>query len=157
MQNLLILHSAIGRFAQADSIVPPGVQGYDRYAYINNNPLNFTHPSGHLACMDDQIFVGGNCVNAGDGSDYGYGGGGGGGGGDDDDEEVNWPDVVEDLGTEADRIRNDLAEQLLADVIGEAVMIGGGWVIGGLKCPGGTKLYCSTVGGVIGFGSSFYI
>jgi RHS repeat-associated protein len=29
---------ALGRFIQADSIVPGGVQGYDRYAYVNNSP-----------------------------------------------------------------------------------------------------------------------
>jgi len=39
--------SQLGRFAQADSIVPGGVQGYDRYAYVNNNPLRYTDPSGH--------------------------------------------------------------------------------------------------------------
>jgi len=39
--------SQLGRFAQADSIVPGGVQGYDRYAYVNNNPVNGTDPSGH--------------------------------------------------------------------------------------------------------------
>lgn len=38
---------ALGRFAQADSIVPPGVQGVDRYAYVNNNPMRFTDPTGH--------------------------------------------------------------------------------------------------------------
>jgi RHS repeat-associated protein len=38
---------ALGRFAQADSIVPAGVQGYDRYAYVSNNPVKFTDPSGH--------------------------------------------------------------------------------------------------------------
>ena len=38
---------ALGRFAQADSIVPPGVQGLDRYAYVNNNPMRYTDPSGH--------------------------------------------------------------------------------------------------------------
>jgi RHS repeat-associated protein len=38
---------ALGRFAQADSIVPPGVQGLDRYAYVNNSPMNFVDPSGH--------------------------------------------------------------------------------------------------------------
>lgn len=38
---------AIGRFTQADSIVPPGVQGLDRYAYVNNNPLQYTDPTGH--------------------------------------------------------------------------------------------------------------
>ena len=37
----------IGRFAQADSIIPPGAQGLDRYAYVNNSPLNYTDPSGH--------------------------------------------------------------------------------------------------------------
>jgi len=30
--------------------VPGGVQGLDRYAYVNNNPLNYTDPSGH--CVD---------------------------------------------------------------------------------------------------------
>jgi hypothetical protein len=39
--------STTGRFAQADSIVPAGVQGYDRCAYVNNSPVNFTDPSGH--------------------------------------------------------------------------------------------------------------
>jgi RHS repeat-associated protein len=38
---------ALGRFAQADSIVPPGVQGLDRYAYVENNPIKYTDPSGH--------------------------------------------------------------------------------------------------------------
>ena len=41
---------ALGRFAQADSIVPAGVQGYDRYAYANNNPVRYTDPSGHSVC-----------------------------------------------------------------------------------------------------------
>jgi RHS repeat-associated protein len=43
----------LGRFAQADSIVPAGVQGYDRYAYVNNNPVNLTDPSGHCAVNGD--------------------------------------------------------------------------------------------------------
>ena len=38
---------ALGRFAQADSIVPPGVQGLDRYAYVNNNPVKYIDPSGN--------------------------------------------------------------------------------------------------------------
>ncbi len=33
-----------------DTIVPGGVQGYDRYAYVNNSPVNFTDPSGHREC-----------------------------------------------------------------------------------------------------------
>lgn len=40
---------SIGRFAQADTIVPPGIQGLDRYAYVNNNPLNYNDPSGHYS------------------------------------------------------------------------------------------------------------
>ena len=42
---------SLGRFAQADSIVPGGVQGLDRYAYANNNPPRFTDPSGHVTCQ----------------------------------------------------------------------------------------------------------
>jgi RHS repeat-associated protein len=37
----------IARFVQADSVVPGGVQGYDRYAYVSNNPIRYTDPTGH--------------------------------------------------------------------------------------------------------------
>ena len=40
---------SLGRFAQADTVVPGGVQGYDRYAYSNNNPVRYIDPSGHFA------------------------------------------------------------------------------------------------------------
>ena len=45
---------AIGRFMQADTLVPPhqGTQGFDRYAYINNNPVNGTDPTGMWMCGD---------------------------------------------------------------------------------------------------------
>jgi len=42
--------STLGRFAQADTIIPEqtqGVQAWDRYAYTNINPLRYTDPSGH--------------------------------------------------------------------------------------------------------------
>ncbi|MCQ3939262.1 MAG: hypothetical protein DPW18_19795, partial [Chloroflexi bacterium] len=39
---------SLNRFAQADTIVPPGVQGLDRYAYVNNSPMNYVDPSGHF-------------------------------------------------------------------------------------------------------------
>jgi len=51
---------ALSRFAQADSIVPGGVQGYDRYAYVSNNPLRYTDSSGHCSeegddwCYDEE-------------------------------------------------------------------------------------------------------
>jgi len=39
-----------GRFIQPDTLVPePGSsQGYNRYTYSSNNPINYTDPSGHL-------------------------------------------------------------------------------------------------------------
>jgi RHS repeat-associated protein len=42
--------SSLGRFAQADSIVPvqsQGVQAWDRYAYANNNAIRYNDQSGH--------------------------------------------------------------------------------------------------------------
>jgi hypothetical protein len=45
----------LGRFISSDTIVPePGnSQSFNRYAYVYNNPLKYTDPSGHLT--DDQI------------------------------------------------------------------------------------------------------
>jgi RHS repeat-associated protein len=46
---------SLGRMAQADTIVPGGMQGLDRYAYVNNSPLNYVDPSGHFGqCHDNQ-------------------------------------------------------------------------------------------------------
>jgi RHS repeat-associated protein len=42
---------ALSRFSSADTIVPGGVQGYDRYAYVNNNPMRYNDPTGH-ECSD---------------------------------------------------------------------------------------------------------
>ena len=51
----------LGRFISADTIIPEAgkSQGYDRYAYTNNNPINFNDPSGHRAC--NGIDANGNC------------------------------------------------------------------------------------------------
>jgi hypothetical protein len=44
----------LGRFIQADTIVPGAgdSKSYDRYTYVNNNPVNYTDPSGY--CYIDQ-------------------------------------------------------------------------------------------------------
>ena len=49
----------IGRFIQADSIVPGGLQGLDRYAYVNNSPINYVDPTGHAPNRNDPYW----CVN----------------------------------------------------------------------------------------------
>jgi hypothetical protein len=44
---------ALGRFAQADTIIPGSdAISFDRYSYVRNNPINFGDPSGHFACGD---------------------------------------------------------------------------------------------------------
>ncbi len=45
---------ALGRFTSADTIIPStqGVQGWDRYAYVNNNPIRYNDPTGHM-CRED--------------------------------------------------------------------------------------------------------
>jgi len=39
--------SAVGRFVSADTVIPVGTQGYDRFAYVYNNPLRYNDPTGH--------------------------------------------------------------------------------------------------------------
>ncbi len=46
--------ASLGRFVQADSIIPlasQGSQAFDRYAYVNNSPVNFSDSTGHT-CED---------------------------------------------------------------------------------------------------------
>ncbi|MEO0492333.1 MAG: RHS repeat-associated core domain-containing protein, partial [Actinomycetota bacterium] len=40
-----------GQFTQPDTIVPDPTEGidYNRYAYVRNNPINYTDPSGHCS------------------------------------------------------------------------------------------------------------
>ncbi|MBL8092343.1 MAG: RHS repeat-associated core domain-containing protein, partial [Anaerolineales bacterium] len=57
--------SSLGRFAQADSIMPGGIQGYDRYAYVNNNPIRYTDPSGHRCAGDGDEDINGHCIVSG--------------------------------------------------------------------------------------------
>ena len=43
----------LNRWLQPDSDVPAsqGPQGLNRYAYVNNSPLNYTDPTGHYICV----------------------------------------------------------------------------------------------------------
>jgi RHS repeat-associated protein len=49
----------LNRWIQPDSIIPNGVQGLDRYAYANNNPLRYTDPTGHNFWDTISDFTGG--------------------------------------------------------------------------------------------------
>ena len=57
--NARFYDPSLARFIQADSIVPGGVQGLDRYAYAINNPVKYTDPSGHNICDEE-----GNCYDS---------------------------------------------------------------------------------------------
>ncbi|MFZ5856007.1 MAG: RHS repeat-associated core domain-containing protein [Chloroflexota bacterium] len=47
--------SSLGRFLSPDTIVPTSTQGtqaWDRYAFVNNNPVRYTDPTGHMITGD---------------------------------------------------------------------------------------------------------
>ena len=48
--NARLYDPVLGRFISADSIIPaPGnMQAFNRYSYVDNNPLKYTDPSGHF-------------------------------------------------------------------------------------------------------------
>lgn len=70
----------INQFISADTIVPNPAdpQSWNRYSYVNNNPLRYTDPTGHM--LDDGCDYEG-CDGGGSGGGGGNGGGGGGNGG----------------------------------------------------------------------------
>jgi RHS repeat-associated protein len=49
--------ASLVRFLSADTIVPnPGdPQAWDRYAYVDNNPVRYTDPSGHCIQVEDDL------------------------------------------------------------------------------------------------------
>ena len=49
----------IGRFTQPDSVVPSpnNPQTLNRYTYVNNNPLKYVDPTGHIFGIDDLIIA----------------------------------------------------------------------------------------------------
>lgn len=50
---------ALGRFLTPDTIIqfPASSQGYNRYTYVNNNPLSFTDPMGHSVWRAQILFA----------------------------------------------------------------------------------------------------
>ena len=67
----------IGRFIQPDSIVPEPAnpQSLNRYAYVLNNPLRYTDPTGHAECVEEEcslVFhpVSGEIIRRGPGVSY---------------------------------------------------------------------------------------
>jgi RHS repeat-associated protein len=44
--------AALGRFVQPDTLIPDAgrPQAWDRYAYVGNNPVRFSDPTGHRDC-----------------------------------------------------------------------------------------------------------
>ncbi len=51
--------SSLGRFAQADSVIPlasQGVQAFDRYSYVNNNPIRYVDTNGHFINLGLAVF-----------------------------------------------------------------------------------------------------
>jgi RHS repeat-associated protein len=55
---------SLGRFMSPDSIVPTGSQGtqaWDRYAFVNNNPVRYNDPTGHYIPGDCNPMLNPNC------------------------------------------------------------------------------------------------
>lgn len=84
--------SRLGRFTQADTIVPnpASSMSLNRYMYVAGNPLRYTDPSGH--CIPEGPGDRGSCVPSppGGGGSGGSGGGNGGGGGGSGQMSITW-------------------------------------------------------------------
>jgi RHS repeat-associated protein len=55
---------SLGRFTQPDTIVPTSTQGtqaWDRYAFVNNNPVRYNDPTGHYVAGDCDPSRNANC------------------------------------------------------------------------------------------------
>ncbi len=54
---------SLGRFISADAIIPsPGnPMAWDRFGYVQNNPLSLIDPSGHLVCGSNSNIAEGDC------------------------------------------------------------------------------------------------
>jgi RHS repeat-associated protein len=47
--------SALGRFIQPDTVIPSPAnpQSWNRFSYVNNNPVRYNDPTGHRNCEED--------------------------------------------------------------------------------------------------------
>jgi len=59
--NARMYDPALGRFTSPDTLIPPGVQGYDRFAYGNNSPTLYTDPTGHDPSNNNCDYAGEDC------------------------------------------------------------------------------------------------
>lgn len=77
--NARVYDPLLARFTSADTIVPNPANGqsWNRYAYVINNPLKYTDPTGHYYGASPVQYLGTITVYA--PTSYGYGGGWGGG------------------------------------------------------------------------------
>ena len=130
--NARIYDPFLGRFVQADTIIPePGKAGaYDRYAYSKNNPINYTDFTGHSAGWFGNFLYGfsiefvrtNNWIGA-----------------------ITAPTVAQALAPSSSESNAMLAGRIVADLttlaIGVTEIIGGGTIAGGGAVVGrGTTL-----------------
>jgi RHS repeat-associated protein len=56
--NARIYDPTLGKFLTPDDVVPYpyNAQSYNRYAYVNDNPLSFTDPTGHALSNDTSAY-----------------------------------------------------------------------------------------------------
>jgi RHS repeat-associated protein len=58
--NARWMDPSLGRFTSPDSIVPTSTQGtqaWDRYAFVNNNPVRYNDPTGHWAIGNEPTHI----------------------------------------------------------------------------------------------------
>ena len=46
---------SLGRFTQPDTVIPgaTNTQSWNRFSYVNNSPILYNDPTGHVPCSDD--------------------------------------------------------------------------------------------------------